>query len=155
MIGLLDKGEIDAALLLDPFISKMLASGKYRSIGDIGAVWQDKMGFPLLLVCIATNDEFAKKNPEAVKNFIRAWKDSAEYLKTHAEIWPEMAAKLDITDPEEVKILRERVSGIMLARWDDTFINQQLKFAEMGIEMWGADFLSSIPKDAFTTKYVP
>lgn len=155
LVGLMEKGEIDAALLLDPHIGKMEASGKFRSIGDMGKIWEEKMGWPLLLVTINTTDEFANKNPRAVKNFVAAFKESVEYLQSHPEIWPELAAMGGAEGPEEVKLLSQRVGRQVLARWDDELIKQQLEFAKMAMEIGGPDVLPYIPNEAFTTKFVP
>ncbi len=155
LMGLLDKGELDAVLLLDPYVSKMLASGKYRSIGELGEIWQQKMGYPLVSINILTNDEFANKNPQTVKNFVKAWKESLEYMKSHPELWPEMTKAIGMTSPEEINILRDRVDKSMFAQWDDELIQQQMKFAEMAVQVGGKDVLPSIPKETFSTKFVP
>ena len=39
--ALLDKGEIDAAVLFDPLAAKLEASGKYRSIGNLADAYKD------------------------------------------------------------------------------------------------------------------
>ena len=96
LIGMLDRGELDGVLILDPFITQLLETGKYRSIGNPGNIWRDKTGQQPMLVSVTVNEPWARANPEVVKRFVAAYKEALGYLKNRPEVWPG-AAKIPLS----------------------------------------------------------
>ncbi len=81
-------GAVDYAVLPEPMVTIAMASAKKANVTltnamDLTAEW-DKVCPPNSLVqgCVVVRREFAEKNPEAVKNFLAAYKSSIEYLST-------------------------------------------------------------------------
>jgi NitT/TauT family transport system substrate-binding protein len=72
-------GRIDAAVLIQPFLSRSLAEGSVRSIGDpvgsLGAHHTDSAWF--------TTIAYTQKNPDAVNRFMRTIRDAAIYVNGH------------------------------------------------------------------------
>lgn len=97
------RGDIDAAYVWDPALGKIKENGKvFASSADVA-----KWGAPTFDAWIVRTD-FAKKNPEAVAEFVKVTADSyADYTKSGAS-WtptsPEVVAiaKLSGAKPEEV-----------------------------------------------------
>ena len=58
--ALLDKGEIDAAVMFDPLAAKLEGSGKYRSIGNLADAYKAGTGDDFLWIGYSTNDDFMK-----------------------------------------------------------------------------------------------
>ena len=55
LVGMLDRGDLDAILILDPFITRLMETGKYRSVGTIGKIWNEVTGQnPMLEIGRAT-----------------------------------------------------------------------------------------------------
>lgn len=99
----LNKGDIDAGAIWEPLITKLEDQGVARVLVDGTGI---KKG---LLVIISTND-FATKNPELVKTFLKVYQRGQEFIKTN----PQEAAKL-ITS--EVKLSPEQLVKV-LAKFD-------------------------------------
>ena len=59
--ALLDKGEIDAAVMFDPLAAKLEGSGKYRSIGNLADAYKAGTGDDFLWIGYSTNDDFMRK----------------------------------------------------------------------------------------------
>ena len=108
-----------------------------------------------MLVSLTFNEEWAAANPELAKNFVTAFSEAQEYIKTHEDVWPELANDVDITDPDAVELLRERVGPKLLNIWDEEFIEQQIQFHEQVIESIGSseEVPSEIPEGSFTTEF--
>jgi NitT/TauT family transport system substrate-binding protein len=72
-------GRIDAAVLIQPFLSRSLAEGSVRSIGDpvgsLGAHHTDSAWF--------TTIAYTQKNPDAVTRFMRTIREAAIYVNGH------------------------------------------------------------------------
>ena len=153
--GLLAKGEIDAALLLDPLIVSMLETGEFRSIGNIGDIYREKTGTDPLLVAVVTHGNFYKKNPDAVRRFVTAYKESVDYIKAHPEVWEELAKLVGIKTKGGAELLRKRVEPKLFTRWDQEFINQQIRLGEDIGTTLGKQFWPGVPEGTFSLDFVP
>lgn len=75
-------GEIDIAMLPEPFLSTLLQRNKGLRVAlDLSEEWQDVYGDSILpMGCLVVNKEFALKNPESIARFIQHYKTSVEYV---------------------------------------------------------------------------
>ena len=155
LTSLIDKGELDAALLFDPLAAKAVASGKFRSISNLGDVYKQHVGEDFLWIVYGTNDDVIKRAPDALTNFNRAWIDSVKYVQSHPQVFETFGKTLGFDTPEGIALLRERVLKDYILRWDQKFIDSLAIFGKMSNEVMGKGFLDTIPPEAFTTRFVP
>jgi ABC-type nitrate/sulfonate/bicarbonate transport system substrate-binding protein len=151
---LLDKGDIDAALLFDPVVAKSLASGKYRSIGNLPDIYKEKSGQDFLWVGFTTHDSFAKKNPEALRGFVKAWIETVEYVKRTPSVFDDYLKKMGFDD-ELVAILRDRISSDYVIGWNQAAIDELRNFAEFSRAVMGPGYLDHFPPEAYSLDYAP
>lgn len=152
--SLIDKEEIVAAVMFDPLAAKLEASGKYRSIGNLADLYKQHTGNEFLWIGVATNDEFAQKNPDALRRFTSAWIEAVEYVKKTPQVFEDYGRRHGL-DEKAVALLRDRVSRDYITRWDDDFISSFTTFAEMANDVMGGGYLDSVPDAAFTTRFAP
>ncbi len=152
--ALLDKGEIDAAVMFDPIAAKLIGSGKYRSIGNLADAYKAGTGDDFLWIGYSTNDDFIKSNPEALTNFTRAWLEAIEYVKSHPAVFEAYGKKYGL-EPAAVALLRDRVIADYTTTWNDSIIASLRRFGEMANDVMGAGYLDSVPAAAFSTKFDP
>lgn len=152
--ALLDKGEIDAAVMFDPLAAKLEGSGKYRSIGNLADAYKAGTGDDFLWIGYATNDDFMKAQPEALTNFTRAWLEAIEYVKTHPEVFEAYGKKYGL-EPAAVALLRERVLADYTTTWNEAAIEALRRFAGMANEVMGSGYLDTVPAAAFSTRFDP
>jgi len=157
LIGMLDRGELDAVLILDPFITQLLETGKYRSIGNLGNLWREKTGQHPMLVAVTVNEPWAKANPDVVKRFLVAYKEALIYLKTRPEVWPEIAKAMRVKTEKGARLLYERTESALITRWDRKFIDEQHAYAEELYKVFGAqsEIPAKIPVGTFDVSYAP
>jgi NitT/TauT family transport system substrate-binding protein len=155
LTSLIDKGELDAALLFDPLAAKAVASGRFRSISSLGDVYKKHIGEDFLWIVYGTNEDVMKRAPEALTNFNRVWIEAVKYVQGHPEIFQTFGKTLGFDTPEGIALLRERVLKDYILRWDQTFIDSLATFGKLGNEVMGKGFLDTIPPEAFTTRFVP
>lgn len=123
--GMLEQGKVAAAYLNDPFVSRLLATGRYRSLGNVGAAWRERTGQEPLLVVMVSTDAFLKAHGREARAFMAAFHDSVAYLDSHTEIWPDLASGVDVTDPRGVDLLRTRLSGSYRDHWTADLVKAQ------------------------------
>ena len=154
--GLAEKGELDAVMLLDPYATLMLEKGDFKPIGEIGGFYEEKTGTVLLHVCVVANEDFGKKNPDVLKRFLKAFKESVTHLKNHAEAWPPLLAEaVKIKKESQVKLMQKRMTHALFTRWDEALIQQNIEFGEKLGDTLGKKFWHGIPEGTFSFEYSP
>src|SRR5262245_35616739 len=152
--ALLDKGEIDAAVMFDPLAAKLIGSGKYRSIGNLADAYKAGTGNDFLWIGYSTNDDFMRSQPEALTNFTRAWLEAVDYVKTHPEVFEAYGKKYGL-EPAAIALLRERVLADYTTTWNEAGIAALSRFARMANDVMGEGFLDTVPAAAFSTRFDP
>ena len=152
--SLLDKGEIDAAVMFDPLAAKLEGSGKYKSIGNLADAYKAGTGDDFLWIGYSTNDDFMQREPEALTNFTRAWLEAIEYVKTHPELFEAYGKKYNL-DPAAIALLRERVLADYTTTWNDDRIATLRRFADLANSVMGSGYLDTVPAAAFSTRFDP
>jgi NitT/TauT family transport system substrate-binding protein len=155
LAGLLEKGELDAFLSIDPIAASMLAGGKVRSIGDIGDIYQERTGEAAFSGCINFMEGYATKNPAAVTTVIAGFIEGVKYLRANPDAWIELAKSLGVEDPRAANLVRDRTANRLQTEWNDEIVARQIRAMEFIQKYTGADFLETIDRSALTTKYVP
>lgn len=154
LTAMLQQGQVDAALLVDPFVSSLLATGKYRSLGNIGELWQERTGEKALLLALVATDPFLKEHPDAARAFIAAYRDSIDYLRAHPDSWTSVAATVKVEDPKAVQTLRQRLEGAFLTDWTPQLIEQQKAYEKEVVATFGPGLVpEQFPEDAIATDY--
>ncbi|GAA5120497.1 ABC transporter substrate-binding protein [Alloalcanivorax gelatiniphagus] len=151
---LLDSGDIDAGLLFDPLATKAIASGKYRSIGNLGDIYKEKTGDDFLWIALATNDDFAEAHPEALSGFLKGWVEAVAYVKSHPQVFQAYGEKLGL-DQAGIDMLAERVTRDYATTWNEQYIDGLKAFAERANRVMDKGYLDELPDDAFSTRFVP
>lgn len=143
---LLDRGEVEGIIIYEPFVSKMLATKKYRSIlGPFWQEWKKHTGFELEMAGFACSKDWYDNNQDKVNKIISVWKETATYIKAHVgdviRKYPELT---DLTDPTEIQLAENSIPAIYAVEWGslDVSIETMLKLlAEQGV------LIKNYPKD--------
>lgn len=158
LMAMLEKGELDAILNLDPQAIRMLETGNFRSLGNMDEIWYKNTGYHPLHLVIIFNEVWAAKNPDVAKRFIAAYKEALEYMKSHSEFWPEVAKDLGIKTEKGIKLLQQRtINFFFIVKWDQKFIKEQYLLSDEIFKFFGEveGFPKQIPEGTFTTVYTP
>ncbi len=152
LLGLLEKGELDAVYLGEPNLTKSLLGGKYRQIWDVDEAFK-KMGkvVPLQL-CVVTTDQSLQTKKEALRKFLAAYAEAKNILATDNQIWKELAKEVDIKGDDGVEVLRKNLQSSYVQTWNKSFIDNELKMNyEMASMQKGVKFIpDKIPEGFFS-----
>lgn len=152
--ALLDKGEIAAAVMFDPLAAKLVASGKYRSIGNLADAYKAGTGDEFLWIGYSTNEDFMKSDPEALTKFTRAWLEAVEYVKANPAVFEAYGKKYGL-DAAAIALLRQRVIADYTTTWNDATLQAIGRFAKLANGVMGDGYLDTVPPAAFTTRFDP
>ncbi|MFD0679717.1 MULTISPECIES: ABC transporter substrate-binding protein [unclassified Paenibacillus] len=139
-------GNLDAAVLWEPFLSKAIEEGK----GKLLFSSKDTPGLiPDLLVF---KEEFTKGRPEDVKKIIHAWFDALDYWKKNPEESLKIMAKAAETPLDEYKKGVDSVKiftpedNLKAFQKDEDYTSLFYTGQKTGEFLKGLEMLSSIPK---------
>jgi ABC-type nitrate/sulfonate/bicarbonate transport system substrate-binding protein len=155
LIGLLDRGDLAAALMGTTESLMFPLTGKYRVLMDLSAEWEKRAGRAPAHVTIATNDDFAKAHPDILKRYLSAYLDAVKYVRSHPEIWQDYAKRIKLTEPGAAAALRDNMGPRIVDKWDKEQIKAQQDFLEAAREILGPKVLREIPKGLITDAYNP
>jgi ABC-type nitrate/sulfonate/bicarbonate transport system substrate-binding protein len=152
MLGLLDAGNIDAALIGTTATVQALLSGKYRTLSDISADYQSAFGNLPGHVLAATTDEYAASHCGVLNAFSGALDDTVAFIQTDPNVWADYAKKIELTDPRAPEMLHERVASRYIADWNQKQADAEAALIEQLIPVLGAkDFVPAVPDGLFRT----
>jgi NitT/TauT family transport system substrate-binding protein len=154
---LLARGELDAILSLDPHITLMLESGRFRSVGSIGSMWRAATGQDPLLLAVTVNEPWARDNPEIVRRFVSAYRESLDALRVRADLWPELARSAGVKTDHGLDLFSRRSTEAFVSRWDATLFEAQLAYAATIRQTFGdaPGVPSEIPAGTFDSSFLP
>lgn len=155
LMGLLDRGELAAALFGTTESIRFPLAGKYRVILDLSEEWEKRAGRAPAHVTITTNDEFAKAHPDILKRYLRAYLDAVKYIRSHPEVWESYAKQIKLTEPGAAAALRDNMGPRIVEKWDKEQIKVQQDFLEVARDILGPKVLKEIPEGLMTDAYNP
>jgi NitT/TauT family transport system substrate-binding protein len=156
LVQLLGKGDIDAALLGTTESIQMYAQQKYRVLLDLSAEYKAHTGGRAPAhVTVATNEEFAKNRPDVVRDYLKAYQATLEYIRAHPEVWDEYAASIKMDDARERALLREKMGGNLVEAWDAEQIALQQEYLQLVHSIIGGSVLKVVPEDLIRNEFNP
>src|SRR6266853_5223605 len=153
---LLGKGDIDAALLGTVESIQTFAKNRYRVLADLSAEYKAHQGGRAPAhVTVATNEEFANTHPDIVRDYMKAYKATLEYIRAHPEVWDEYAQSIKMDNPEERALLREKMGPNLVEKWDADQISLQNDYLKLVHDIIGESVLKVVPQDLIRNEYNP
>jgi sulfonate transport system substrate-binding protein len=153
LAGLLQKGDIEAMVNVDPLVLRVLESGGYKQIMDLDEEWQKLAGSRLLVTTISVWEDYAQKNPDVVRRLVRTYQEAVDYINGNPQAYVSTGfiktSGMKET-PQVVKMFEERFTKLYTARWDQNLINANRAVFDVAIEMGN---LESVPADWYTFEY--
>jgi len=156
LVELLGRGDIDAALLGTTESIQMFAQQRYRVLLDLSAEYKAHQGGRAPAhVTVATNEEFAKTHGDIVRDYMKAYKATLEYIRAHPEVWDEYAQSIKMDNPEERALLREKMGPNLVEKWDADQISLQNDYLKLVHDIIGESVLKVVPQDLIRNEYNP
>ena len=153
--NLLDKGEIDAALMGTTESIKFAAEGKYRVLIDLSEEYKKWQGLAPAHVTVATSEQFASQHAELLKDFLRACHDAVQYSKNNPEIWVRYGKTIGMNSEAETTLLREKMIPNLVDRWDSEQIEIQRQYLTLVQSVLGKRYLGVIPENLIRNDFNP
>ena len=156
LIELLDRGEVDAALLGTTESIRMFAQQRFSVLLDLSDEYKAHQGGRAPAhVTVATSEQFARANPDIVRDYLKAYEATVMYIRAHPEVWGEYAKSINVEDAREIRLLLEKMLPNIVDSWDDDQIAVQKDYLNLVHEIVGDSVLKVVPNDLIRNEYNP
>ena len=152
----IQRGQIDAVLVLDPVLEKLLAGGDLRMLGDPSTIFAEQYGYVPMQITAMANTEWAKDNPDTLKAFLGAYHEAKQQMLSDDQVWPKLAAKVGIKG-DGVATFRDRIRKLLVTDWNQKVIDDSNKYLKLVEGTLGGvtGFPKSLPDGSFDLSYGP
>jgi NitT/TauT family transport system substrate-binding protein len=159
MTGLMENGEIDAAIPYWHFVSRMTATGDFKDIMMVTEMLEElglRNDLPILVVVAHEATE-----PEVVRTFLAAMQETMQRMKADSMdgIWQSILDNelYSLPDPSAFPEVRARWEAGLPEAWDQEMIDQLVILVDQLVEIAGPEIVGveSLPPDAYTTEFSP
>lgn len=153
LVGLLQKGDVEGMINVDPIVLRLLSGGQFRQILDADAEWGSVANSRLLVTTLAAWEDVMQKNPEDIRRLVRMYREAVDHILKTPQVYVTTGfikqSGLPET-PEMVKLFEERFSKLYTGKWDQNLINANKAVFDTAIEMGN---LEKVPADWFTFEF--
>jgi len=118
---MLDRGDVEAIIIYEPFVSRMLATKEYRVVlGPFWKEWEKRTGYKMEMTGIAAKSEWLSENPEITKKIINMWQETVDSIKSHPrKILQKYPTFTNIQSIEELDLGVKNIPIIYVDNWDN------------------------------------
>jgi len=153
--GLLEKGEIEGAIHIDPVVMRLIASGKYRQLLSLYEGWKELTGSPLLVTTLAAWKDFAGTHPQIMRKLVQIYDEAVDYIASHPDVYKTsgfIKQSLMPETAENVNLFNERFTRLYTkaSDWNQSLVDANNKVFDEAVAM---KTLEKISKDWYTFEY--
>jgi phthalate transport system substrate-binding protein len=113
----LDKREIDAATIYEPYLTPALKSGRVKVVFKPGELYQKHYNEPFLALVISANKDFVAKNRAAAAKFVAVMEASLASLASNtdqaAQALVEVMPEIKLSQPEVKELIQPYIPNII------------------------------------------
>lgn len=144
----LKRGQVAASVLFEPNVTRVLATGNFRSLLTLNGNWKELTGNPLYMLAISANHEWAQAHPQAAAAAVQTVQDAITMLAQGGfQFYKGLADVLRLDTRKEIMIASKRMSAIYTpipAAKAESEVRKQLEAAaQYGI-------IPEVPQQIFT-----
>lgn len=141
IIAVLEKGEVEAGILWEAHVSRLLASGKYRTIlgfrDELDKLLNTKV---LPVIWLAALEPWTKSNGDAVAKLRAAWTEAYRGVQQDESHFRKYAKPFfGLEKPEEIALAWQRTKVFLLPadfKWPDAAtLNAEKNWLQQGVEL--------------------
>lgn len=118
LFGQMKQGKIDAMIGVEPFSTRLLATGNYKEFFVFNEEWNALKGTNMPLVEVATYRDVLNKNSTALKVLTEALIDAGQYISENPkQVFQKYSDVLGLQNQEEIQLATERIASIYPAEF--------------------------------------
>lgn len=146
IIAFLERKQVDAIVIHEPLVSKLLTSGKFRIIFEMNDVWKKKMKSDWLFLAFAAHEKWLKRNQARARRLLDTLLEAARDIRSHPELVGAEAGFLGLKSKAQIELATQRMPKIFPTEWNEASVHEALEGVRAGIAM---KQISGMPQGEF------
>lgn len=135
IIAFLERKQVDAIVIHEPLVSKLLASGKFRIIFEMNDLWKKKMKGDWLFLSFAAHEKWLKGNQATARRLLDTLLEAARKIRGHPELVGAEAAFLGLKSKAEIDLATQRMPKIFPTEWNEASVQEVLEGVREAVAM--------------------
>lgn len=120
LFGAIQQGDLDAMIGVEPFSSRLLATGNFEEPYVFTDRWEEQTGNRMPLVEVATYQETIDEKPDAVQGLMETMFDAGAHIGDNPRaVIEEYDDELGLETDEEFDLVEERIGHIYPSEFDE------------------------------------
>lgn len=113
LFGQMKKGELDAMIGVEPFSTRLLATGEFTEFFVFNQRWKEMKGTDMPLVEAATYQSSLDEKPDTFKGFSEALGEAGQYISDNQrDVFEQYAEVLGLQNDDQIQLAVERIAPI-------------------------------------------
>lgn len=143
---LLERGEVEAIVIFEPFVSRLLATNNYRVlVGPFYQEWEKVTGYKMEMTGLSAGEDWLYSNHESAVKMIQIWNETVQHIRNNtSEVLEKYQNYTNLVSKEEIEFGEQRIPQIYISEW-----NNLEKSINLMLEMLVDDnvIIEKVPKD--------
>jgi NitT/TauT family transport system substrate-binding protein len=150
----MDQGQLDAVQMFNSLTPDMVASGKYRILATIRNLVKDLDLPDTPFLMYSADSTFAAANPQRMKAFLAALRESVEILRKDDAVWVERGNIMKLQG-QSLVLFRDEAREDMMLKFEPQTEADVRKVFSVLLETGGSQLIGvdALPKDFMTLAY--
>lgn len=121
LLPLLSKGDVDAIIIFEPFVSRLLSSDEYIEVlGPFWKEWEESNGYPLELSGYAANSMWLNDHPVLAKELITIWINAAKLFQEKPYYYTNKYHDLlGLSTENAIRMAAGRIADTLIVAWGE------------------------------------
>lgn len=158
LLEMLERGQVDAALLYWHLIPRLTATARYRELYDVLDLLPDLGLGPIPTTFFAFRDAFVAQSPQVVRSFIAAFVEAVELMRARDDVWEDVAVDLLPESGRPVlRALRDKWEGRITSVRDENTVDDLYRLFDTLHGLGGTECVGCerIPEGTFAPTFLP
>lgn len=118
----LQRKQVDAIVIHEPLVSKLLATGKFRILLGMNDEWKQRMKTDWLFLSVTAHRKWIDRNPSTARRLVDTIVESCRRIKADPELIAKEADFLGLKTKAEIDLAVQRMPRIFPTVWDEATI---------------------------------
>ena len=142
VVGFLDSGQVDAAVLFEPFVARLVSSGRYRQVMDAGEEWEKQHGSTMHNLFVAATPGWLAGHRDAAAGLKAMFREGLALASGKPDFFGQYQELLQIDDTAMDLAARNMATEVAPNEPDATIERDSRLVLEKAVEL---GFLTSAP----------
>jgi NitT/TauT family transport system substrate-binding protein len=127
VITFLQRRQVDAIVIFEPVVSKLLAEGNFRVLMGMNEEWKKRTPQNWLFLCLAAHRDWLEKNRAAAARITATLLDASRMIASDSSQVAAEAEFLQLKTKAEIDLARERLPQFFPTEWNDAAVKNVME----------------------------